>query len=198
MIKKALFIIAIVVVLAIILHPFIFRAMAGFLIAQDKLEKADVILVLAGDSNGERAGQAVELYKKGYAPKILMSGGPAVWHLTYAANMKHQATTLGVPGRDVLLEDKSKSTIEDIRFSLPILKRMKVKSIILVTSPSHTCRASLVAKKYYTPENIKVLVYPVQKSEFNPDKWWLRHEDTQLIVWEYVSLVQYLLKGQLF
>lgn len=197
--KKKLFVSIILIIIAlIVLHPFILTKMSDFLVVQDKLEKSNVILVLAGDSNGERVGQAVELYKKGYAPKILMSGGPAVWHLTYAENMKRQATSLGVPARDVMLEDKSRSTIEDIRFSLPILRQLKARSIILVTSPSHTRRASLVARKYYNPENIIVFVYPVQKSEFNPNKWWTRHEDTQPVVWEYVSLAQYLLKGQLF
>lgn len=198
MIKRILIAVIIVILLLMLLHPIILTNMSDFLCVQDKLEKADVILTLAGDSNGERVAQSVELYKQKWAPKILMSGGPAVWHLTYAQNMRKQATSLGVPDKDVLLEDKSKSTIEDIEFSLPILKKLKARTVILVSSPFHMRRASFVARKYYSKERIKVISYPAQKSEYNPNKWWTRHEDTQPVITEYLSLVMYLLKGKLF
>ena len=172
--------------------------MPKFLRVQDPLEKSDIILTLAGDSNGERVAQAVKLYKMGYAPKILMSGGPAIWHLTYADNMRRQATSLGVPKRSVILQDRSRSTMEDIQFSLPILQKLGVKKVILVTSPTHIRRSSLVARKYFTHSGIKVIAYPAQRSEFNPEHWWTRHEDTQPVIWESLALVQYLLKGELF
>src|SRR3989339_2207318 len=124
MLKKLFICFVVFIILFVFFYSFIFQGMASFLKVQDKLEKADVILTLAGDSNGERVAQAVALYKQGYVPKILMSGGPAVWHLTYAENMRRQATSLGVPAEDVVLQDRSKSTMEDIKFSLPILQKM--------------------------------------------------------------------------
>lgn len=172
--------------------------MPSMLYVKSDLKKSDAILVLAGDSNGERVAHAVELYKQGYAPKIVMSGGPAVWHLTYAENMRRQATCLGVPAKNVIIQDKSKSTIQDIKYSLPVLKKMKVLRVILVTSPYHIKRSYLVAKKYYSKEGIEVLASPADKTVFNPNKWWTRHEDTQFVIWEYVAIVQYLLKGYLF
>lgn len=198
MLKRILVGLFLFVSLIVVLHSFILQGMASFLLVQDNLEKVDIIMTLAGDSNGERVAQAVKLLKLGYAPKILMSGGPAIWNMTYAENMRLQATSLGVKNQDVIVQDKSMSTIEDIKFSLPILKRLKVKKLILVTSPTHIRRASLVAHKYYDREGIRVIVYPVQKSSFNPDKWWTRHEDVQPVIWEYIALVQYLLKRQLF
>ncbi|MBI5700621.1 YdcF family protein [Candidatus Saganbacteria bacterium] len=196
--KKSLIVFLILMTAAIVFHPVILNGMAKFLYVRDKLEKSDVILVLAGDSNGERAAHGVDLYKKGFAPKILMSGGPAIWHLTYAENMRNQATSLGVPAKDVLLQDRSRSTFEDIKFSLLILKKIDAKKVILVTSPTHIRRSRLVARKFFKKEGIKVMASPVEKSEFNPNKWWTRHEDTQYVVWEYVSLIGYMLKGKLF
>ncbi len=187
-----------IIILLIIAYPIVFQNMAEFLNIKDKLERSDIILVLAGDSNGERVSQAVELYKAGWAPKILMSGGPAVWHLTYAKNMRAQATSLGVPENDVVLQDRSKSTLEDIKFSYEEIKSLGSKKVILVTSPYHIRRASLVANKYFKKGGIKVIAYPAQKSVFNPKKWWTRHEDTQFVVWEYVATLEYLLKGELF
>lgn len=184
-----------VVSLLFFLSPFLLDFMGRHLIVQDKLEKADVILVLAGDGNGERVSQGVELYRKKYSNRLLMSGGPLAWKLKHAQWMKKQAMEEGVPSQAILMQGRSRSTIEDARFSLPIVKQHGFKSLILVTSPTHTRRAAKVFHKFFDKEGIKVIVYPVQKSEFNPDRWWTRHEDTGLVVWEYVSSVLYFFKG---
>ena len=39
-------------------------------------QSADIILVLAGDFYGPRVLKAAELAKQGYAPVVLISGGP--------------------------------------------------------------------------------------------------------------------------
>jgi len=178
-----------------LVYPSLLDGLARYLIVQDKLAKADAIVVLGGDNNGERVNEGVKLYRKGYAKYLLMSGGPLSWKLTYAQWMKKQAVESGVPESAILLEDRSRSTLEDARFSLPIVAKKKFSSIILVTSPTHTRRAARVFRKVFSPAGIKVIIYPAEKSEFNPERWWTRHEDTQLVVWEYVSLVLYFFKG---
>ncbi|MFA6432129.1 MAG: YdcF family protein [Candidatus Margulisiibacteriota bacterium] len=169
--------------------------MGSRLIASDKIQKADVILVLAGDNNGERVNEGVALYKKGYAPRMLMSGGPLAWHLTYAEWMKKQAILLGVPERSILIQDRSLSTIEDAKFSLPIIKEKNIKSVILVTSPAHTRRAKRVFNKVFSADKIQVMVWPVKKSDFNPKYWWKSNEDIQIVVYEYTCEIFYFMKG---
>jgi uncharacterized SAM-binding protein YcdF (DUF218 family) len=181
--------------LMIIFHPFLLERAAEYLIVQDKLEKADAILVYAGDANGERVAQAVDLYKKGYGKFLLMSGGPAIWHQTYADNMRAQAKSLGVADKDILIEDRSCSTYEDAKFSLPMLKAKKVRSVILVTSPYHMRRALRTTRRQFDKEGIKVIAYPVQNSEFKVKGWWKRHDATQVVVWEYEAFIFYLIKG---
>lgn len=176
-------------------HPLILDRMAKFLVVRDNLEKADVIVVLGGDSNGERVEEAVKLYKQGYAKHVLMSGGPLAWNLTHAQWMKKQAVESGVPEKSILLQDKSRSTIDDANFSLPIIVDHNFKSVILVTSPPHTRRAADVFRKVFSKDGIEISVQPVEKSEFNPDRWWTRHEDTSSVVWEYVAMVMYFFKG---
>jgi uncharacterized SAM-binding protein YcdF (DUF218 family) len=176
-------------------YPYALNGLARFLVVSDRLEKADVILVLAGDTNGERVAQGVALYKQGYAKNLLMSGGSLAWNLTYADWMKKQAVASGVPASAVLLQGRSRSTIEDAQFSLPIVRENNFKTVIVVTSPYHTRRSAAVFKKIYGPQGIKVLIYPVQQSNFEPHDWWRRHEDTAFVVWEYVARVMYLLKG---
>ena len=154
-----------------------------------------MILVLAGDNNGERVAEAVNLYKQGYAKNILMSGGPFAWKLTYAWWMKKQALESGIPAKAILMQDRSFSTKDDARFSLPIVKARGFKSVLLVTSPFHTRRAARSFKKLFGPAGISVRVYPVQKSSYNPKRWWTRHEDTEFVVREYISMLLYTLRG---
>jgi uncharacterized SAM-binding protein YcdF (DUF218 family) len=196
--KKLLIILGIIIILLYFSFPFILEGMAGFLIASDPLEKADVIVVLAGDANGERVEEGVKLYKEGWASKILLSGGPLAWHLTYAKNMRQEAHALGVPDAAVLLQDQSRSTYEDAQYSLAILKKLNLKRIILVTSPNHMRRARAVFRKMARKYDMKIMAHPVQKSIFNPKHFWSRHEDTQAVVSEYTALFGYLLKGWLF
>jgi uncharacterized SAM-binding protein YcdF (DUF218 family) len=181
--------------LIVLLHSFILGGLARFLVVQDKLEPADVILVLAGDGNGERVEEGVNLYKQGFAKKMLMSGGPIAWHLTSAEWMKKQAVALGVPAKNILLQGASKSTLEDLVYSLPIIMKHSFRSVILVTSPYHTRRAKRVFRKASAGSGIRVYAYPVQDSEWKLDGWWLRHEDTAHVVWEYMAMVYYFFKG---
>lgn len=191
---RVLSVIIVLSVILVVFHVPILEGFARWLIVQDKLEKADAIVVLAGDSNGERVAQGVELYKRGYGKFILMSGGPVMWKETYAENMRRQARALGVPDRDIVVQAQSESTYEDARFSYAILKERKVRSIILVTSPFHSRRAMRTAKRVFGKE-IKIISYPVQKSRSRAEGWWTRHEDTQTIVWELEAMIFYTLKG---
>ncbi|MFA6170589.1 MAG: YdcF family protein [Candidatus Margulisiibacteriota bacterium] len=176
-------------------HPLILQSLADFLIVNDKLEKADLIVVLAGDYNGERVRRAVQLYRLGYAPAVLMSGGPMGWKVTHAGNMKKEALALGVPARAILIQDRSFSTLEDALYSLPIVQEQKAYSIIVVTSPQHSRRAARVFRRVFEPEKISVLISPVKNSSFNPTRWWTRHEESSAVLWEFGSLVFYFIKG---
>jgi uncharacterized SAM-binding protein YcdF (DUF218 family) len=176
-------------------HPYIFTFMADHLVVRDSLDRADLIIVLGGDSNGERVAEAVDLYRRGYAPRLLMSGGPLAWNLTYAQWMKKQAVEAGVPAAAIMVQAESRSTLDDALLSLPLVKQSGAQTVIMVTSPYHSRRASVVFRKVFGPEGIRVISYPVRQSEFNPDRWWTRHEDTGYVVWEYVANVLYFFKG---
>jgi len=195
--KKLFWLITLMVILlgTYFIHPFILGGMARYLIVQDKLQKADVIIVLAGDGNGERVEEGVKSFKQGYAKYILMSGGPLAWHLTNAEWMKKQAMADGIPASAILLEDKSRSTIDNAQFSLPVILKHHFGSAIVVTSPYHTRRAARTFRKVFSKQGIKVMIRPTEKSEFNPDRWWTRHEDTGAVVWEYAASVLYFFKG---
>ncbi|MFA9288451.1 MAG: YdcF family protein [Weeksellaceae bacterium] len=94
-----------------------------------------------------RVDQAVLLYKEGYAPKILMSGGTDEDNYNEAEIMKKMAMEAGVPEQDILLETKSTSTYENFVLSRKVITDADLDSVIVVSEPYHMARAGLVASK---------------------------------------------------
>lgn len=198
MLKKFRFYLLISIVFFVILfffHSFFLESMAKFLIVSDPLQKADAIIVVSGDSNGERIRQGAELYRQGMGDYFLVSGGYVYWRVTLADLMRKHANALGVPLSAIIIEDQSQSTYENAKFSLPILQKLGVKSVIIVTSPTHTRRLKGVFQKVFGKAGIKVMICPAKNSKFNADKWWTRNEDGEEVAMEYVKLVSYTFKG---
>ena len=105
--------------------------------------KADVIVVLGGFN--DRAGRAAELFKKGEASKVLVSGfGDCV-------SNKRELEKDSVPAADITLEDKSRNTQQNAEYSIPLLRRLGARRVIIVTSWYHSRRA-LACFEHYAPD----------------------------------------------
>lgn len=131
--------------------------------------------VYLGDQ-ADRLGQALLLYKAGQIRKILISGGMASLLARRQTDEGQMARRFllaaGVPENDILLENKSRNTEENARFSVPILKRQFAGySVVLITSASHMRRAVGCFRK----KNISVTAYPAafmaQQRQFGLDQW---------------------------
>src|ERR1700745_3308880 len=85
------------------------------------LEKADCILVL-GSHDLRVAERAAELYLQQWAPMIIFSGGlgnftKEMWTETEADLFAAIAIKMGVPKKDILIENRSTNTGENILFT---------------------------------------------------------------------------------
>lgn len=115
---------------------------------------ADVILVLGASVWPDerpspillsRVEAGVALYKQGYAPRIIVSGGLGKLPPSEAEVMRRVAVSMGVPPDDILMEDQSHSTMANIRNSARIMAAHGWRSVLLVTDPYHEFRACRVA-----------------------------------------------------
>ena len=176
-------------------HGIIFEKAGKLLLKQDTIKPADVIVVLGGEKE-ERVIYAAKLYKEGWARKdrIIMTGGPAVWKYTWAGMMKEQAEALGIPGKNIILEDVSRSTEEDAVYVRGILKMRGYKSIILVTSPYHSKRASVIFTRLLG-RDIKIINAPTEESWFKFDAWWKRQRDRDMVLQEFSKFIRLWLFG---
>ena len=176
-------------------HAFILEKAGKLIYKKDELKPADVIVVLAGEQV-ERVEYGVKLFNDGWARKdrIIMAGGPVVWKYSWASLMKEHAESLGVPGETILLEDQSKSTEEDAKFTKNILMKKGYKSIILVTSPYHSKRASMIFGRILG-KDIKIINAPAEKSWFSFDDWWKRRRDRSTVLSEFSKFTWLLIFG---
>ena len=90
-------------------------------------QKADVIVGF-GNFNTDIARRAAQLYLQGYAPKVLFTGGlgrntEGLLPESEALRFARVAMECGVPEEDILLEDKSTNTKENIDFTRLLLQQ---------------------------------------------------------------------------
>ncbi|NTV99683.1 MAG: YdcF family protein [Oscillochloris sp.] len=121
----------------------------GF-VADLEPKPSDVIVVLGSPARPDgtpdatmisRVSKGVELYRKGYASRMIMSGSNVANAFREAQVMADYAETLGVPRASIIIEDRSTDTLENAVCSSIILRERGWESAIVVTSPYHTGRA---------------------------------------------------------
>src|SRR2546428_315936 len=84
-----------------------------FLDVADPLTKADAIVAISGDT-GARADTAIALWKQGYAPLLIFSGGSQDPESVASAElMKRTAVAAGVPPNAIAVEGSSATTEEN-------------------------------------------------------------------------------------
>ena len=119
--------------------------------------KADVIVGF-GNFNTDIAHRAAELYLRGYAPKVLFTGGlgrntEGLLPEPEAVRFAKVAVDCGVPEADIILEDKSRNTKENIEFTRELLKERGIPhSHILGVHQPFMERRIVAAMGVYWPE----------------------------------------------
>jgi len=172
-------------------------------------QKADCIVVFAGgvgesgqagQGYEERVQYAAELYKSGYAAHIIFSSGYS-YVFSEPMVMKALAVSLGVPQDAITLEDKAANTMQNVEFTRDIMLSRNWHKALLVSSPYHMRRVSLVMKK--NASAIEVIYTPILHSRFysreNSDgtRTWKQISLKQIegLMHEYAGIVYYYFKG---
>lgn len=153
----------------------------------------DAIVAVSGGDTSARVNEAIELYKNGWANKLIFSGAAAdKTGPSNAAAMKQLAIDAGVPSLAIWLDEYSTTTQENALNSKSIFSQLDVKSAILVTSGYHQRRASLEFNK--RNKNVAILDHPVATDKdwsmwwfVTPRGWWLAVTETVKIAVFYIS-----------
>src|SRR5438128_4343578 len=138
----------------------------------DPLAKADAIVAISGDT-GARAETAIALWKEGYAPLLIFSGGSSDPDSVASAElMKRTAVAAGVPANAVAVEGTSATTEKNAKRVAELMKTRGLVSAILVTSPYHQRRAATLFEREFGPASLTFRNYPADDPDWDPNLWW--------------------------
>ena len=146
---------------------------------EDTGESADCIIVLGSKKAAKyRVPVAANAYRAKRASKIMLCGGKLrdfnEGKYSEAEHMYKAALELGVAEEDIILENSSQNTVENILFALTQLQRTfwlnKVRRVFLITTTYHM-RRSLAIARYLFPEHIETIPCPANDTNTRRDNW---------------------------
>ena len=154
-----------------------------------RCEKADAVVAVSGGDTAARAREAIKLYQRGWASKIIFSGaaqdksGPS-----NAEVMRREALAAGVAQDDIIIEEYSETTKQNAVNAQSIFEQNNIQSVILVTSGYHQRRAGLEFSKR-SAGVASVRNHPVSSDNQWSMWWWATPTGWFLAVSEIVKVV---------
>jgi uncharacterized SAM-binding protein YcdF (DUF218 family) len=120
----------------------------------DHKKRSDCVIVLGAAIQGdkpspvfeERLRHAVELYRDGYASKLVLTGG-------IGAGTQHSESSvgstfvsaLGIPAEDILVEERSHTTFQNLDEAAYVMASHGLRTAIVVSDPLHMERSMTMA-----------------------------------------------------
>jgi len=162
------------------------NALYDYLSEEDVIENADLLFVFGSQSKA-RTEKACELYLRGIAPNILISGrGPLYLQSreeeSEALRLKRFAIEKGVPAAQILIEEQSRTIPDNVRASLNMLENTNCPhdTVVLVNAPFAQRRGWAHFKKYTT--DIRLIRQNAQVSDMFSRKEWYKNEEGVRVV----------------
>jgi uncharacterized SAM-binding protein YcdF (DUF218 family) len=137
--------------------------------ADTQLTQYDVILVLGNPALPDgsiapvaksRVLEGIRQYRAGVAPRLLMTGGAVANKFVEAQVMLQFAQSQGVPASALLAENQSRNTIQNAYYSYKIMQEHGWTSALVVSSPTHLRRASLIFSHFPLAWRMDAAPYP--------------------------------------
>jgi len=174
----------------------IFLGVGRWLIVEDRLEKAQAIVVLSGRMP-MRAQEAARLYNAGWAPQVWLTRGvePTAslqeMHIAYIGEDFFNSRVLmheGVPSNAILvLEPAINNTADELRVITAELERLNAETVIIVTTKAHTRRVRTLWRDLSAGR--RAIVRAAPNDPFSPDHWWRSTSDALDVVREVLGLL---------
>jgi uncharacterized SAM-binding protein YcdF (DUF218 family) len=180
----------------------LFLPFAGrFFSTADPLQHADAIVVLAG-SRVDRWLEAVDLFKEGWAPKVVLSPGPVSdlevklrsrgLELPREGDLARDAVlSLGVPADAVSVMPGG---VDNTAAEAALLRRLLPPSphrVIVVTSTYHLRRAGYAFRREFAGTGTEIVMHGSRYSEARPARWWSRRDDIRYLMNEMPKFLAY-------
>ena len=175
----------------------IMRAAGWALVAQDRMDRADIIVVpkWTGEAG---ALEAAELVRAGIASRVAVLVGPQAGSTSELIRrgviapsedwITRLTRTLGVSAVEEIPNRVNGTEAEgDI---LPEwCARNKFAAVVVVTTSDHSRRVRRILNRTTKSYGVKIVIRPSRYSEFNPDRWWQTRDGIRTEVVEFQKLI---------
>src|SRR5580700_12137194 len=175
----------------------LFLTVGNWLVVEDPLVHADVIVVLSGRLP-ERAVEAARVYKAGYADQVWISPPTSpvddlkAMKIAYLGEDFYNEKVLiakGVPPDSIrILEHADANTEAEVRQVNEDLRALQLHTVIIVTSKPHTRRVRTIWRKLVGADP-RMMVHYVQDDPFDGAHWWRHTRDALDVVRETLGLL---------
>jgi len=180
----------------------LFVSLGSLVVATDDLQQADVIFVLAG-SRINRPLEAAELYRAGYAPRILMSAGGREWaeidlerrgiHVTSEVESARNllVTQFGVPPAAItILPEDVDNTAQEAEAVKAHVHANGWSKLIVVAGCASTRRAGYALRRALG-RSVTIIVRCSPFEVFPVHRWWVKRWSFRATFYEAPKLVAY-------
>ena len=178
----------------------IINDITNFVFVEDKPQKVDAIF-LPGGSHPEQPEYAAELYRKGYAKRLIPSGGVSVkrdkwpgvrskadiYNGDYQSDCEFFTDVFiknGVPSDVIVGEDKSGHTRDNVFLSRMVVyeKGIEIKTAIIVCKAFHARRCLMLYQMAFP--DTKFYVCPVVCMGITKDNWYKTEQGIDRVLGE--------------
>jgi uncharacterized SAM-binding protein YcdF (DUF218 family) len=180
--------------LVFVFNSSLLNAISDFLVIEDTLAHADIIVVLSGDTKGRRVPTGVELFQEGYADRMVMIGEEIQWNTLEPEIMREHAVALGISKDDIHVVEQGISTYMQALSMVDLMINEGLESAIVVTSDYHTKRTRYIFRKLFLPSGLTVLVKASPSGRIQSSDWWKNSDYAKIVFYEYTKLLWYWLR----
>ena len=144
-------------------------------------------------------------YQEGRFPKVMVTGlsgrlhsetGKPVAHI-----MRDELITRGIPSDAILVQDRSTNTLEDVAFSLDVLREYDIspESIAFLCKAHHSGRCLRTLRKFFLTEKLSPITYLAEYDGVGISREdWYQHEVSRGRVYgEYLRIIEYSKRGDI-
>ena len=193
---------ALLIVLLLLAAAWFVPRAGRYLVVEDPLAKSDAIVVLAG-SRAERWLEAADLYREGWAPRIILSAGreedaevqlrkKGIRFPSDAELARDAMIQLHLPADAIaIMPERLDNTAQEAESVLRTGRAQGWHQLIVVTSKYHTRRASFAVSRALRGSGIRVLVRATRYDTATPDRWWASRADFRFVTSELQKLLAY-------
>ncbi len=175
------------------------KAITRFLFIRDDPRPVDAVMVL-GSSTIANMHPAVELYRAGLAPRMVITGhGPTGEEEPEWRSYLAYALEQGVPESAMLIERDARNTADNFRLSAELIGLEwgweSIGSMAVVSRPFHARRARMTARRFF-PEKVELVMLSPDDGVQAHD-WWKSVYGRYRVLDELRRIGEYALKGDL-